>query len=200
MQDDLDICEGQSSLFDLPAADEMPDGGWSYEAYVHFLGAPDTAALPGNLERSGAATWEWLTGAARWPGAPGGAVLVSLQTEEDIAQALWETVEALEETGLRVTEVRDVLRAASPAAEAQPEDEAAALVNNNLGRRPGRELLVELEHARRAWLERAGITLERGLEQTAQIRVWWEQHPLGDDGSSQLRTLTDLYSRCLETT
>lgn len=197
--DDLDICEGQSSLFDLPVADEeMPDGGWAYEAYAHFLGSPDIAALPGGLEQFGTASWEWLIDMAHWPGAPGGAVLVSVQTEDDVAQPLWETVEALEETGLRVTDVRDVLRVATGAARARPEDEAAARVNAKLGRRPGHALLPELEQARIAWLERAGITPDRGLEQTAQIRVWWEHHPDGDDGSSQLRALADLYRWYLE--
>lgn len=37
---------------------------------------------------------------------------------------------------------------------------------------------AELEDARIACLEWAGITLEYGLGQTARSRFWWEQHPM----------------------
>lgn len=197
--DDLAMCDGQDSLFDLPdAGEDMPDCGWEYEAVVGFLGTPDTAGLPGGVERSGTARWEWLTGLARWPGAPAGAVLVSLQTEDDVARPLWDAVEALEESGIRVTEVRNVVRQATSVSGARAADDAAAAVNTRLARRPGHELLADLETARTSWLERAGITTEPGLEQVAQIRVWWEQFPDGDDGSGQLRKLAALYGRCVE--
>lgn len=113
------------------------------------------------------------------PAAPKGAGLVSVRTEDDVAQPLWEAVEALEETGVRDTGGCDVLRAAPAAARSQPEDEAADRVNVKPSRGSGQGMPAELEDARIACLERAGITLEYGLGQTARSRFWWEQHPDG---------------------
>ncbi|MFD4376621.1 hypothetical protein [Streptomyces sp. NPDC058486] len=133
-----------------------------------------------------------------WPQAPGGAVLAYTRTEGDPEAALWEAVEALEETGVRVTLVDGLGRHGADEASYRAEDAVKAALNGRLAARPNHRLLEELEAAKAAWLVRAGITVEAGLERTAQMRQWWERFPAGDDGSGQLRAVSGLYGRFME--